>query len=132
MVRLFLLVCLLAMAPAHADNGFFNFFNYIQEFITDIWLFFTETIPDLFTRFWIWLLSYIILAKIEGYIFAVELSSAVALSVLDLLSFDDIINSALAALPNDVQAIMSEFGIIQGLTIIFEAYITRLVYSFIN
>ncbi len=53
----------------------------------------------------------------------------VALSFINMISINEVVNTAIANLPPDLRQAASDMRLFDALTLLIEAYITRLVYS---
>lgn len=131
-IKSFFLLIVLLSFPSMASDGVLTFFDTVLEFINEIWIFFTVTIPMKIEAFFGWLVKWLIFSKIQSMIWAVEFSNTIAIEVLDLLALDDLINTSISGLPSEIRNVAIDVGFFEALTIVFEAFLTRLVYSFIS
>lgn len=126
---LLVLIILFVSFPSFASTGLSGFFDEIFTFFNDIWLFFTETIPDLLTRFFVWITTYLLYLKFSLILGSLEFSHSVALSFLDLIDISSVINTAISALPPDLKQVAVDVRFFDSLTLLLEALITRFVYK---
>ena len=131
MVRLFVFALLFLPFFTFADSSG-SFFTYVTDAFNNILDFFFVDIPSAIDRFFAWLVKYYIYLKLKAMVFGVELAHEVAVGVLELLELNDVINKSANALPNNVKALVINFGFFDALALVIEAFFTRLAYSVMN
>lgn len=129
----FVLFSLFFVGSAQATgNGLGEFFSFITGIGEDFWSLTTESIPSMFERFLAWLLEWYVLAQIFAFKSALEISWNVASVILEDLALGSKLNVAIGFLPNDVQAALVQFRILDAIELIFQAYVTRFAMDLIR
>ena len=134
MIRLLFIVILLFLsfdvfATSQTSLSFSGFFSDIGSFFTEIWSFLTVTVPTAIRDFFVYLGSWLVLIKFVIAIESMQFLNDVAIQFLDLIELNSMINAAVQNLPNDVRSVLVDVGFFEGLTIVIEALMTRLVYK---
>jgi hypothetical protein len=118
-----------SVAPDRQSEGIMGLLGLIGDFFYTIYSFLFDYLPSLITRFFVWLTAWSLKIKFyfmyQGLIFA----HAVATTFLDLIDISSFVNSAISALPQDMKQLASDFRFFESLTLVVEAWITKLVYS---
>ncbi len=123
------LILLLFLFPTFAFANDEGFFFGVFSFFGDIWLFFTETIPEAIVRFFTWLGTYLIYLKYVMIKNSLIFANSVATNFLFLIDIDQIINEALSLLPSDLKQVAVDIKFFESITLVIEAAITRFVYE---
>lgn len=131
MIKFIFYIFILFSFPVFASDST-GFFTSVYSFLEAIYTFFVQDIPDMFNRFFAWLVTYFIYLKITGLVWALEFSNSIALSLVEALSITEVINTSVSSLPVDIRNVAIEIGFFDGLTLVIEGFLTRIVYSTIN
>lgn len=119
----------LASTGTQTVTGLMGVVSQIGDFFYGIYLFIFDYVPSLITQFFVWIFAYVLKIKFylmySGLVFAHE----VATVFLDLIDISSFVNSAISALPQDMKQLASDFRFFESLTLVVEAWITKLVYS---
>lgn len=127
---LIVLVLVLFASPAFAaEVGIGGFFTAVVEFFNDIWLFFTDTVPSKIQQFFVWVVTYLVYLKFYFIKSSIEFSYAVAIGFLNMVNISVVVQSAVDALPLDLQQVTADIRFFDGLTLIIEALVTRFIYE---
>ena len=110
-------------------NGMNGFFGSVLGFADGFWEFVTVTIPNIVSDFFIWATAYYLYLKFTWMLGAVEFAHSGAKTFLELIDISSVVNVAISALPSDFKQIAVDTRFFDGLTLVVEAWITRLVYS---
>lgn len=124
-------------SAAFADSvesveGITGFFAVVMSYLRSIADFFLVDLPNALDNLMVYLVAYLLKLKLEGILWSINFSMAVASTFLDMISYSAVVNAFLSSLPNDVKAIASQFAVFEALTMIIEALITRYVSGMIN
>lgn len=139
MIKLILVLLLFYSIPSFAISdasgsgswSFGGFFSEVEAFFEMIHNFIFTQIPLMFQRAVEYFYYYSILIKIKSIIFFMEISFGVAALFLADIGLASAMNSAVSALPQDMQALVSSLGLIRAINIVIEAYIARFVLQYI-
>ncbi|NQZ24503.1 MAG: hypothetical protein HRT53_20960 [Colwellia sp.] len=126
---IFLMFPFLVFASTEQVTGLMGMLNWISDFFSTIFYFFFVYLPSLIGEFFIWLAAYALKMKFYFLYNSLVFAHEVATTFLELIDMSTIINSAISALPQDFRQIASELRFFESLTLVIEAWITRLVYS---
>lgn len=114
---------------AAPQTGVTGFFETATIFFMSIYEFFTVIIPTAIGDFFVWLTSYLLYLKFylmyETLVFAHE----VALSFIQMININEVVNTAISNLPPDLRQAASDMRFFDALSLLIEALITRLVYQ---
>lgn len=110
--------------------SFGGFFSEVEAFFQMIHHFIFEQIPLMFQRAVEYFYYYAILIKIKSLIFFMKVSFGVAALFLSDIGLASAMNAAVNALPQDMQALVSQLGLIRAINIVIEAYIARYVLQY--
>lgn len=100
------------------------FFDMVENFI------FTE-IPLMIQRATEYFYYYAILLKIKSLMFFIEVSFGVAALLISDIGLASMLNGAISSLSQDMQAMISQLGLVRAFNIVIEAFIARYVMQFI-
>lgn len=129
---LFLLILpVIAFANESSYDGFEGAAKAMGDFFSDIWAFFDDDVPNFLERALTFILEKITLFVISAQIEAMKLAWAVSKSILDNFQIATKIANAVNALPQDVQAAISDMRILDGVNIIIQAFVARYVLRFL-
>jgi hypothetical protein len=110
-------------------TGLMGIIGKIGDFFFSIYIFIFDYVPSLISQFFVWLFAWGLKLKFyfmyQGLVFAHD----VAETFLDLIDISSVVNASITALPQDMRQIAVEFRFFEALTLLVEAWITRLVYS---
>jgi hypothetical protein len=110
-------------------DGIMGVLGLIGDFFYSIYLFIFDYLPSLIVQFFVWLSAFALKIKFyfmyEGLVFA----HSIATTFLELIDISSFVNSAISALPQDMKQLASDFRFFEALTLVVEAWITKLVYS---
>jgi hypothetical protein len=131
---LIIVLSLILFAPfASADSGIVSgitgFFSYVMEFFDNIKIFIFETIPNAMTNFFIWISSWYLKMKFMSIYYSLQFSHSVATTFMDMINITTFVNSAISALPQDMKQLAADVRFFDALTLVVEAWITKLVYG---
>jgi hypothetical protein len=135
MNRLILLLAFLFISfdsfatASQSSLSFSSVFSDIGSFFSGIWNFITVTVPSAIRDFFVYIGAWIVLMKFVLAIESMQFLNDVAIQFLDLVELNTMINVAVQNLPNDVRSVLVDIGFFEGLTIVIEALMTRLVYK---
>jgi hypothetical protein len=118
-----------AMDGIQEVTGIMGILGLIGDFFYSIYLFIFDYLPSLITQFFVWFSAWALKVKFyfmyQGLVFAHD----VATTFLDLIDISSFVNSAISSLPQDMKQLASDFRFFESLTLVVEAWITKLVYS---
>jgi hypothetical protein len=123
---IFLLFIMFCSFDVFASTGF-SFVDSISQFFGAIWNFFTISIPNFITNAFVYILKYIILAKINSIIFFTDVSYSIAVSFLQSVNLTDILNTAFASLDSDLVQTLIDIRFFDGAQLIIEAFVARYI-----
>jgi hypothetical protein len=126
---IFVLFVLLFSSSSFAGVGITDFFGEVSAFFESIWYFITTTIPSVINSFFVWVYSYALYLYFSFLFAGIEFSHSVALTFLDMININEVVNTAAGALPSDMKQAAIDMRFFDALTLIVEAAITRFVYS---
>jgi hypothetical protein len=110
-------------------DGFMGMFKFVTDFLYTIYAFLFNYIPSLIADFFVWLAAWALKMKFyfmyQGLVFAHE----VAIVFIDLIDISSAVNTAISVLPQDMKQFAADINFFESLTLVVEAFITRLVYS---
>ncbi len=110
-------------------TGLMGMVKFVTDFLYTIYAFIFNYIPSLIVDFFIWLTAWALKMKFyfmyQGLVFAHE----VAILFLDLIDISSAVNTAISSLPQDMKQLAVDVRFFESLTLVVEAWITRLVYS---
>jgi hypothetical protein len=130
---LFLLVFLSFDVYAEENStGFFAIFGAIENFFIDIFIFITVVIPEKITEFIFWFKLFIAYMQFSLMLDTLRFSHDVALTLIDSLNINDVIDVAISKVPSDIRQAAIEMRFFEALNLIVEALITRFLYSIIT
>lgn len=142
MIKLFsfCILCCLSSSVFAADvtpspvsfDGINGFFETSLGYFDSFWNFIFYDTPSMITRFFAWLETYIIYLKIYTLVSSLQFAHQVALNFIEQMNITSVVNVATAALPNDVRQTLIDVRFFDGLSLIIEAFITRLIFSMSN
>ena len=126
-------LCSLSISAAgsgeNSVDGTMGFFSFASSFFSDISNFLFVTIPESIDKAHIWVTSFLLKLKFFAMYESLKFSHEVALSFLNLIDISSFVNSAISALPQDMKQLASDLRFFESLTLVVEAWITRMVYS---
>jgi hypothetical protein len=125
---LFILFVLLFSASSFAGG----FTDSVSSFFMSIWEYFTVDIPLFLKTFLIWLLEYIILAKINSMIFFSQVAYSIASTFIDNLSLVSVIQSSIGQLDSDIVQTLIDVRFFDAFTLIMEAFVARYILDFMK
>lgn len=115
------------------DTGFFSGVNDVYSnslnFMSSVSDYIFNLIPEKTLSFFDWLVYYITYAKLWALKESLELSYKIALALFSDLNLTNILNDYISMLPNDVRQALLNLRFFEGVQLLIEASITRLVYS---
>lgn len=111
------------------QTGVTGFFDTATIFFMSIIEFFTVTVPNKISEFFVWLSSYLLYLKFKLMYSSLVFAHEVALSFIRMISINEVVNTAIANLPPDLRQAASDMRFFDALTLLIEAFITRLVYE---
>lgn len=114
------------------DTGLFGFFGAVELFFNDIIYFFTDVIPRKITEFIFWVKLYIAYTKFYLMIETLRFSYEIALSFIEQMNINEVIDVAVSNLPPDLRKAAVEMRVFDALSLLIEALITRFVYSVVT
>jgi hypothetical protein len=118
-----------AVPVEQSVDGLMGMFKFVTDFLYTIYAFIFNYIPSLIVDFFVWLTAWSLKMKFyfmyQGLVFAHE----VAIVFLDLIDISSAVNTAISALPQDMKQFAADINFFESLTLVVEAFITRLVYS---
>lgn len=130
---LFLLMCVFMLFPSFAYAGMIDgisgFFSSLLGYVESFWAFLTVGIPTIIGDFFVWLSSYLLYLKFTFLLSGLEFAHSVATTFLEMINISDAINVAIDALPQDFKQIAIDIRFFDALTLVIEAWITKMVYS---
>lgn len=130
---LILLFCLFISFDSFADDsGMFGFFGSVEAFFDDIWLYITEVIPRMVMEFIFWLKLYLAYSKFYMMLEFLRFAHEVALSFIQQLNINEVINVAIDNLPQDLRKAAVDMRVFDSLSLLIEALITRMVYTVVT
>ena len=130
---LILLFCLFISFDSFADDsGMFGFFGSVEAFFTDIWFYITDVIPRKITEFIFWLKLYLAYSKFYMMLELLRFAHEVALSFIQQLNINEVINVAIDNLPQDLRKAAVDMRVFDALSLLIEALITRMVYTVVT
>jgi len=110
-------------------TGLMGMVKFVTDFLYTIYAFIFNYIPSLIVDFFVWLTAWALKMKFyfmyQGLVFAHE----VAILFLDLIDISSAVNTAISSLPQDMKQLAVDVRFFESLTLVVEAWITRLVYS---
>jgi hypothetical protein len=112
-----------------SSTGMTGFFDSVVAFFSDILQFFTETIPNKINTFFVWLTSYLLYLKFYLMYSSLVFAHEVALSFMDMININEVVNTAIANLPPDLRQAAADMRFFDALSLLIEALITRLIYQ---
>lgn len=118
-----------ALADNFIVSGITGFFDYVLEFLTSLKVFIFEVIPQTISNIFIWITSWFLKMKFLSIYYSLEFAHAVATTFLDMINITNFVNSAIGSLPQDMRQLASDIRFFDALTLVVEAWITKLVYS---
>jgi len=118
-----------ASAGIQQVTGLMGIVNSIGDFFYSIYLFFFDYLPSLLGQFFVWLTAYALKIKFYFMYQSLVFAHQVATTFLELIDISSFVNSAISALPQDAKQLAAEFRFFEALTLVVEAWITKLVYS---
>jgi hypothetical protein len=118
-----------ASSGVQTVDGIMGVLGLIGDFFYSIYLFIFDYIPSLIVQFFIWLSAFALKLKFYFMFEGIKFAHSVATTFLDLIDISSFVNSAISALPQDMKQLASDFRFFEALTLVVEAWITRLVYS---
>lgn len=128
----FLFLVLLVFLPFESfasSSGVTGFFETITFYFHEFIEFITVIIPQAINDFFVWLTTYALYLKFSLMYGSLVFAHEVALSFINMISINEVVNTAIANLPPDLRQAASDMRLFDALTLLIEAYITRLVYS---
>ena len=130
---LFLLMCVFMLFPSFACAGMIDgisgFFSSLLGYVESFWAFLTVGIPTIIGDFFVWLSSYLLYLKFTFLLSGLEFAHSVSTTFLEMINISDAINVAIDALPQDFKQIAIDIRFFDALTLVIEAWITKMVYS---
>ena len=128
---LFLLMLVLFPSFAHAGviDGISGFFSALLGYVESFWEFLTVGIPTIIGDFFVWLSSYLLYLKFMFLLSGLEFAHSVATTFLNMINISEAINVAINSLPQDFKQIAIDIRFFDALTLVIEAWITKMVYS---
>ncbi|MCW8345978.1 DUF2523 domain-containing protein [Vibrio sp. ZSDZ65] len=115
-------------ATPEEENGMltyvFDTFDYVSEFF--------HHAPTMLESFFAYVIEYCVMISLKLKLEALEFSYGVAVSMLQNLSFDSLLNDAFSGLSAEHRNIIGAYGIGAGITRIVEAMTTRFVMDFMG
>ena len=143
MVKNFFILCLIfSSAVVFADNasspplvhftGVTSFFEIVLGYFNSFYDFIFSDIPAAIDRFFVWLLSYYVYLKLYSMYRFIVFYHDVALSLIDTLDLTNVVNSSISALPSDIRQTLIDCRVFDALSLLIEAFITRIVFSMSN
>ncbi|XPF92672.1 DUF2523 family protein [Colwellia sp. RE-S-Sl-9] len=138
-MRLIIVVCCLFSFSVLAQevtsgsvDGLSGFFTFVSNILADINNFIFVTIPELINNFFVWVTSFYLKLQFFAMYESLKFSHEVALTFLSMIDISSFINSAISALPQDMKQLAVDLRFFEALTLVVEAWVTRLVYSGFN
>ena len=101
----------------------------IGDFFFTIYEFIFGYLPSLIVDFFIWLTAFALKIKFYFLYESLKFAHSVATTFLDLIDISSFVNTAISSLPQDMKQLASDFRFFESLTLVVEAWITKLVYS---
>lgn len=123
---------LAAEVSSGSVDGSIGFFGFVSSVLADISNFFFVTIPELIGDIKVWLVSFYLKLKFFAMYETLVFSHEVAITFMDMINISSFVNTATAALPQDLRQLSVDIGFFNSLTLIVEAWITRLIYGSVN
>ncbi|XPF94287.1 DUF2523 family protein [Colwellia sp. RE-S-Sl-9] len=138
-MRLIIVVCCLFSFSVLAQevtsgsvDGLSGFFTFVSNILADINNFIFVTIPELINNFFVWVTSFYLKLQFFAMYESLKFSHEVALTFLSMIDISSFINSAISALPQDMKQLAVDLRFFEALTLVVEAWVTRLVYTGFN
>lgn len=133
-MRLFVFVLLIFISfdSFAANTGITGFFDSVAFFFNEILYFFTMTIPEKLNNLLVWLTSYLLYLKFYLMYSSLVFAHEVAMSFIDMININEVVNTAITSLPADLRQAASDMRFFDALSLLIEALITRLVYQSIS
>tara|TARA_B100001063_G_C16710570_1_gene527774 strand:- start:580 stop:1005 length:426 start_codon:yes stop_codon:yes gene_type:complete len=110
-------------------GGLSSFFGFVVDILNSIYHFFSFVIPTAFSEFLLWISSWYLKMKFFSIYHGLEFAHSIAITFLDMINITNFVNSAISSLPNDMRQLASDIRFFDALTLVVEAWITKLVYS---
>ena len=117
-----------AFATTAEENSVISWFSENFQNITDVF----EFTPTLIQQMFAYIIEYSIVIKLKMQLMGLEFAYGVALSMIDNLGVNQILNEALNTLDPDQRQIIGAYGIGVGIMRIIEAMTTRFVLNFLG
>jgi len=109
-----------------------SFFSQIGFYLNQIYDFFVNDVPLAIARFIIWWELETFKTALEWKFKLIEISYQSATTLIDSIGINDVLKNATDSLPSDVRNVLIDYGVFEGLIMVFEAYITSLVYKIVG
>lgn len=114
-----------------SDWSFGEIFSIVDTLNTNVSTFLFDDVPDLFTRFFAYVIEFIIYMTIKMKIAGIELAFYIAHLVLSDFGFVQLIENLAGQLPTDIRYAAVKMRIFDAFNLIVEAYIARLAMSYL-
>jgi hypothetical protein len=118
-----------ASSGTQSVDGIMGILGLIGDFFYSIYLFIFDYLPSLIVQFFVWLTAFSLKIKFYFMFESLKFAHSVATTFLELIDISTFVNSAISALPQDMKQLASDFRFFESLTLVVEAWITKLVYS---
>lgn len=126
---IFVLLIFMSFDTFASSTGVTGFFDSVVSYLNEFLYFFTNTIPTTINTFFVWLTSYLLYLKFYLMYSSLVFAHEVALSFINLININDVVNASVSNLPPDLRQAAYEMRLFDALSLIVEAFITRLVYQ---
>lgn len=128
-MRILFIVFILFFSSASFAGGFTDS---ISSFFMSIWEYLTVDIPLFFQSLFVYILKYIVLAKIDSLIWFTEFAYSIAVSFIDNMNMTDVIQSSLGQLDSDIVQTLIDVRFFDCFQLIVEAFVARYILDFMK
>lgn len=115
-------------ATPEEENNILGYFVDVGNYVGD----FFSYAPTFFQQMFAYIIEYSVILKLKIQLSSIEFAYGVALSLMQNLSIDSLLNDAFSQLSPEQKGMMNQFGVFVGLTRIVEAMVTRFVLDFMG
>ncbi len=126
---LFLVFPFFALATTY--QGMPAIFQSFGDFVTDIWSFLDNDVPNFFERALAYIIEKITLMRIAAQIEAMKLAWSVSRAIMENFQIASKLTSAVNGLPQDLRAAISDMRIMDGLNLVIQSLVARYVLRFV-
>lgn len=115
-------------ATPEEENSIIGYFVDVGEYVGD----FFSYAPTFIEQMFAYIIEYCVIIKLKLQLESIQFAYGVALSLMQNLSLDSLLNDAFSGLSSQQKGLMNQYGIFVGLTRIVEAMVTRFVLDFMG